>query len=51
VIYDLNSRGEFSAACALLAVTLLAKGLVALGGYGVFKAVAWTLRYRSARTS
>lgn len=51
VIYDLNSRGEFSAACALLAITLLAKGLVALAGYGVFKAIAWTLRYRSGRTS
>jgi len=38
VIYDLNARGEFSAACALLTVTLIVKALIALAGYAGFRA-------------
>lgn len=46
VIYDLNSRGEFGAACALLAITLFAKGAVALLGYGAFRSFTAARRWR-----
>jgi iron(III) transport system permease protein len=49
VIYDLNSRGDFSPACALLVIVLLAKAGVGFAGYGALQALAhgvrrWRLR-------
>ncbi|MFA5503740.1 MAG: hypothetical protein WDA35_05135, partial [Bacilli bacterium] len=46
VIYDLNNRGDFSIACALLMLTLLAKAGVGLGGYAVLKAGSGLARRR-----
>jgi iron(III) transport system permease protein len=38
VVYDLFNRGEFSDACALLMVMLLAEGAVGLAGYAALRA-------------
>lgn len=46
VIYDLNSRGDFSIACALLILVLLAKAGVGLGGYALLKGAAQVARRR-----
>jgi iron(III) transport system permease protein len=44
VIYDLNSRGDFSLACALLVITLAAKAGLGLGGYGLLRGASAVAR-------
>jgi iron(III) transport system permease protein len=47
VIYDLNARGDFTSACALLLLLLLVKAAVGFAGYGLIKGLAGAVRFKN----